>query len=60
MNATRQTSYRPYGPRRTITASRYPNAAGTRYFLERLADISLCVASCVGIITVLAFLLTMV
>lgn len=60
MNATRRSAYRPYGPRRTVTASRYPNAANRRYFWDRLADSALCVASGVGIVTVLFFLLTMI
>ena len=60
MNATRRSAYHPYGPRRTVTASRYPNAANRRYFWDRLADSALCVASGVGIVTVLFFLLTMI
>lgn len=40
-------------------ACRYPNAASSRYFLDRLADMILCSASGVGIAAILFFIITM-
>lgn len=45
--------------RRNVTAHRYPNAAESRYFWDRLADTVLCSASCVGVVVTLFFLFTM-
>lgn len=44
--------------RRATYARRYPNAADSRYFLNKLADTALCSASCAGLVVVLFFLLT--
>lgn len=45
--------------RRRAMAKRFPNAADKSYFLGKLADNLLICASCIGIITVVFFLLTM-
>lgn len=45
--------------RRNMTAKPYPNAADTSYFLNKFTDGLLCSASCVGVVTILFFLLTM-
>lgn len=44
---------------RPRNARSYPNAADRRYFLEKAADSILAAAICVGVVTVLFFLLTM-
>lgn len=44
---------------RTRTAPAYPNAADRRYFLDKLTDGILSAAICVGVITILLFLITM-
>ena len=36
--------------------SRYPNAADSRYYLDRLTDILLSAATACGAVTILAFL----
>ena len=60
MNATRTNNrVNTRSNRRNMTANRYPNAASKEYFLEKLADTALCSASCVGIVTILFFLVTM-
>ena len=51
MNASR--TYR----RRNVTAKRYPNAADTSYFVNKLADAALSTASCVGLVTAILYLL---
>lgn len=43
----------------TCSAKRYPNAADKGYFLNRIADVILCAASTMGIVTAFFFLLTM-
>lgn len=40
-------------------AKSYPNAAERGYFLEKFTDSMLCAAICVGVITILFFLVTM-
>lgn len=45
--------------RRAVTVRAYPNAADRRYFLDRLADGILSAAICVGVVTVLFFLITL-
>lgn len=40
-------------------ARRYPNAASSRQFWNRLADTLLCTVSCIGIVAILFFLITM-
>lgn len=57
MNASYYTARR--GHRRNAHACRYPNAASSRYFADRLADAILCAASCIGIVTVVFFIITM-
>ncbi len=37
----------------------YPNAAEPRYFLEKVVDILLAAATCMGCITIFFFLITM-
>lgn len=44
---------------RTRTATAYPNAADRQYFLDKLADSILSAAICVGVVTILFFLITM-
>ena len=44
---------------RTRTAPAYPNAADRQYYVEKLVDSILSAAICVGIITILFFLITM-
>ncbi len=39
--------------------NRYPNAADTRYYMDRLTDILLTAATACGAVTVLAFLFVM-
>lgn len=56
MNASYYSARRP---RRNAHASRYPNAASSRYFWDRLADAVLCAASCVGIVAIVFFIITM-
>lgn len=51
MNATRT-------HRRTPYALRYPGAADRSYYLDRLAETALRTASCVGVVTLLLYLLT--
>lgn len=51
MNASRTHRRAPY-------ARRYPNAADRSYYLDRLADTALRTASCVGLVTLLLYLLT--
>ena len=41
------------------TAPAYPNAADHRYFLEKLVDGLLSAAICVGVVTIMFFLITM-
>lgn len=41
-------------------ACRYPNAASSRYILDRLANVVLCSASGMGIAAILFFFITMV
>ena len=41
------------------SASRYPNAADNRYYLERIADIALTAATACGAVTIFVFLFTM-
>jgi len=48
-----------YEPIRKVTASHYPNAADRRYRLDRLADILLSTAICIGIAGILFFLVTL-
>ena len=38
------------------TPSRHPNAADSRYYLDRLTDILLSAATACGAVTILAFL----
>lgn len=44
---------------RTRHAANYPNAADRHYFLEKLTDGILSAAICVGVVTILFFLITM-
>lgn len=53
------TSHRRKKIIRYRTASRYPNAADSRYYLGRLADIILTVATTCGAVTIFAFLFSM-
>ena len=46
--------------RRHTAAQSYPNAANRRYFLDRFADGLLSAAICIGIVTILFFLITMI
>ena len=39
--------------------SRYPNAADSRYYMDRLTDILLSAATACGAVTILAFLFVM-
>lgn len=56
MKRTRRRRY-PYT--RAIRRYAYPNAADRSYFQEKLLDGLTAVASCVGIVTILFFLITM-
>lgn len=38
----------------------YPNAADRSYFMNKLADTFLSAAICVGIVTIIFFLITMI
>ena len=40
------------------TRRNYPNAADRRYFLDKAADSILSAAICVGVVTILFFLVT--
>lgn len=40
-------------------ASRYPNAADNRYYLDRIADIALTAATACGAVTIFAVLVMM-
>lgn len=51
------TAYRTNRPARYPVSRRYPNAADRSYHLRRLLDALLAVATAVGAITVLVFLL---
>ena len=53
MNASRTVS------KKSAPVVPYPNAADRRYFLDRLLDKILCVASFVGVVVILFFLFTM-
>jgi len=44
---------------RTNSAPAYPNAADRQYFLDKLTDSILSAAICVGVVTILFFLITM-
>lgn len=44
---------------RPQTAKHYPNAADRRYFLDKLTDTILSAAICIGVMTILFFLITM-
>lgn len=44
---------------RPTTARSYPNAADRQYFLDKLTDGILSAAICVGVVTILFFLITM-
>ena len=48
-----------YEPVRRVTANHYPNAAGRRERIERFADGILAAAICIGVGTILFFLITM-
>ena len=52
MNAVRTTRHQ--------TAPAYPNAADRRYFLEKFIDGLLAAAICIGMVSVIFFLITMV
>lgn len=45
---------------RIQTRRAYPNAADRRYFLDKLATSILSAAICVGVVTILFFLITAV
>lgn len=45
---------------RPRNAKPYPNAADRHYFLQKVTDSILSAAICVGVVTILFFLLTMV
>lgn len=44
---------------RNRTAPAYPNAADRSYYLNKLTDVILSTAICVGVITIFFFLITM-
>ena len=44
---------------RPRSARPYPNAADRSYYLEKLVDSILSAAICVGVVTILFFLITM-
>lgn len=55
-----ETNMKTAAIRRTVhTAPAYPNAASRRYFLHRLLDGALAVATAVGTITALVYLIFM-
>ena len=45
--------------RRNAYARPYPNAADLSYFLNKLVNAAMWSASCVGLVTILFFMLTM-
>lgn len=40
-------------------AAAYPNAADRQYFLDKITDAILAASICVGVVTILFFLITM-
>ena len=42
------------------THKAYPNAANHRYYLDKLADSILSAAICIGVVTIVFFLITFV
>ena len=44
---------------RPQTANHYPNAADRHYFLDKITDVILSAAICVGVVTIAFFLITM-
>lgn len=44
---------------RAQAVRRYPNAASHRYFLDKLTDLLLSAAICVGVVAILFFLVTL-
>lgn len=44
---------------RPQTAKHYPNAADRNYFLNKITDVILSVAICVGVLSIGFFLITM-
>lgn len=58
MKATAMRSYNYYATRNR-TPSRYPNAAGNRFCVQKLVDLLLAAAITVAVVTILLFLLAL-
>lgn len=55
----KRTKRRRYPYTRAVRSYSYPNAADRSYFQEKFLDSVTAVASCLGIVTILFFLITM-
>ena len=55
----KRTAGHPYYSSRKIRRYAYPNAAERSYFTEKLLNGITAVVSCMGIVTILFFLITM-